>query len=90
MLILTRRTSERLMIGDTPIIITIIDVRGNQVRLGIDAPHSVAVHREEIWLRLQEEKKADATRAATNAAALADAHRMYEATHGKPFTGERS
>lgn len=55
MLVLTRSVGERLIIGDGEIKLTILDVRGNQVRLGIDAPKNIAVHREEIFLRIQEE-----------------------------------
>lgn len=55
MLVLTRSVGERLIIGDGEIKLTILDVRGNQVRLGIDAPKNIAVHREEIYLRIQEE-----------------------------------
>jgi carbon storage regulator CsrA len=54
MLILTRRVGESLMIGDE-ITVTVIDVKGNQVRLGINAPKSVAVHREEIYVRIVQE-----------------------------------
>lgn len=56
MLVLTRRPTEALMIGDD-ISITIIEVRGNQVRIGINAPKYMAVHREEIYERI---KKASA------------------------------
>lgn len=55
MLVLTRSVGERLIIGEGDIKLTILDVRGNQVRLGIDAPKNIAVHREEIYLRIQEE-----------------------------------
>ena len=55
MLILTRRVGERILIGDD-VSITVLGVRGNQVRLGVDAPAEVAVHREEIYHRIQQEK----------------------------------
>jgi carbon storage regulator len=52
MLILTRRVGERLMIGDK-ITVCVLSVRGSQVRVGIEAPANVAVHREEIYKRIQ-------------------------------------
>jgi carbon storage regulator len=55
MLILTRRVGETLMIGDD-IAITVLGVKGNQVRLGIDAPKSVIVHREEVFQKIQREQ----------------------------------
>lgn len=54
MLILTRRVGETLMIGDK-VTVTVLGVKGNQVRLGINAPKDVAVHREEIFQRIQRE-----------------------------------
>jgi len=55
MLILTRRVGETLMIGDE-ISVTVLGVKGNQVRLGINAPRNVAVHREEIYERIRNEE----------------------------------
>ncbi|MEH6457257.1 MAG: carbon storage regulator CsrA [Cocleimonas sp.] len=55
MLILTRRIGETLMIGDD-VSITVIGVKGNQVRIGIDAPKEVAVHREEIFNRIKSDQ----------------------------------
>ena len=55
MLILTRKPSETLMIGDD-IKITVLSVSGNQVKIGIDAPKSIPVHREEVFVRIKEEK----------------------------------
>ena len=55
MLILTRRVGEALMIGDD-ISISVLGVKGNQIRIGIDAPREVAVHREEIFNRIKTEE----------------------------------
>lgn len=55
MLILTRRAGETLMIGDN-VSITVLGVKGNQVRIGVNAPKDISVHREEIYQRIQREK----------------------------------
>ncbi|MBW3568042.1 MAG: carbon storage regulator CsrA [Proteobacteria bacterium] len=58
MLILTRRVGETVMIGDN-VTVTVLGVKGNQVRLGVNAPKDVAVHREEIYDRIKREQGGD-------------------------------
>lgn len=56
MLVLSRQKDESIMIGDD-VEITIVDVRGDKVRLGINAPRNIAVHRKEIYIAIQKEKE---------------------------------
>lgn len=78
MLILTRRVGETIVIGDD-VIVTVLGIKGNQVRIGINAPKDVSVHREEIYQRIQQEKGGPiptttaAPKVETNAAPVAPA-----------------
>ncbi|HAE22869.1 MAG TPA: carbon storage regulator [Spirochaetaceae bacterium] len=56
MLILTRKTNEKVVIGDG-IVVSVVEVRGDQVKLGIEAPRSVKVYRQEVYLAIQEENR---------------------------------
>ena len=70
MLVLTRRPSESVMIGDD-VVVTVLEVRGDVVRLGINAPRSVQVHREEIYRELQAQNKLAASPSQTSVLELA-------------------
>jgi carbon storage regulator len=59
MLILTRRVGEAVMIGEE-VTVTVLGVKGNQVRIGVNAPKSISVHREEIFERIKNEQQQDA------------------------------
>lgn len=67
MLILTRRVGETVMIGDG-VTVTVLGVKGNQVRVGVNAPKEVPVHREEIYERIRHETEAASTGAKHTAA----------------------
>lgn len=60
MLIITRRAGEKLMIGED-VVVEIMEIVGNQVRVGIQAPQSIRVYREEIWMAVKEDNRAAAT-----------------------------
>ncbi len=62
MLVLTRRANQSIIIGND-IIVTVLEIRGDQVRLGITAPRSVSVHREEVYAEIQRENREAALRA---------------------------
>lgn len=57
MLILTRRVGETLMVGDD-VVITVLGVKGNQVRIGINAPKEISIHREEVYNRINQSQDA--------------------------------
>jgi len=78
MLVLTRKLGENIRIGDV-IKITVLEVRSGQVKLGIDAPPEVKVHREEIYARIQAENR---RAAASSPDALRDAARDLSLEHG--------
>ena len=69
MLILTRRVGEAVVIGED-VTVTVLGVKGNQVRIGVNAPKTVSVHREEIFDRIKNERGDDPTRASESVAAL--------------------
>jgi carbon storage regulator len=72
MLILTRRVGESVMIGND-VTVTVLGVKGNQVRVGINAPKSVAVHREEIYERIKREQEGEPSGESQSSAEFASA-----------------
>lgn len=82
MLVLTRRIGERLRIG-SDIELVVLDVRGRDVRLGVTAPASVAIHREEIYLKIQEANRAAAASQGDLAGAVATAARQLRSRTAK-------
>lgn len=76
MLILTRRVGETVMIGDD-VTITVLGVKGNQVRVGINAPKHVAVHREEIYERIKREQQGGGSDGADEAEKTPDKSAQY-------------
>ena len=77
MLILTRRAGEKLVVGDD-IVISVIEVRGDAVRIGIQAPRSLSVHREEVWLELQRQNAQAASPSDVALGATLDALRRHK------------
>jgi len=82
MLVLTRRPGESVVIGNN-IVVTVLEVRGEQIRLGIDAPRSVTVHREEIYRQVMSENVA-AVASAGSAAQDLLRRRKVPAPPGRP------
>lgn len=83
MLVLSRKVNERIRIGDT-VTITLIEIRGDKIRLGIEAPAHVAVHRQEVWEAIQREKQTTGTEAD-----LSPVDGVAVAPPGFPFGGSR-
>ncbi len=60
MLVLSRKCGEKIVIAESGIVVTILEVRGPKVRLGIEAPANISVHRAEVWARIQKEREVEA------------------------------
>ena len=87
MLVLSRRSHESIRIGDT-IVVTVLEVRGDHVRLGIDAPHDVEVHRQEVYEAIQTANLSAASPAPAAVAAAATAIRQMMGTGAAAETAE--
>ncbi len=88
MLVLTRRLNQSILIGDPqgdgpPVEVTVIEVRGGQVRLGIQAPGGVTVHRKEVYLQVQQENETSA--AGSRKAVYQDVQQENRAAADSPF-----
>lgn len=68
MLILSRHRDEQILIGDN-IVVTVVDIRGDKVRLGFEAPQSVPIHRREVWGKINQQVAAEAAKCQTPTAA---------------------
>ena len=79
MLIITRKPGEKIAIGDD-ITVTVLDIKGGQIRIGIDAPRAVSIHRQEVYERIRQENRAAA---AVDASDLNRAVSLFESTHIK-------
>ena len=77
MLVLSRKKDEVIVVGDD-IEITLVDIRGDQVKIGVSAPRSVSIHRKEIYDAIQSENKAAAQATKTSVASLAEALRKKD------------
>ena len=65
MLVLSRKQREAIIVGDGEIVIKVVEVRGDKVRIGIEASADIPIHREEIWQQIQQKASADVNRVAT-------------------------
>ncbi len=89
MLILTRRVGETIVIGDD-VVVTVLGIKGNQVRIGINAPKNVSVHREEIYQRIQQEKGGPTSHAGAAGITVEQESPSYEAAGNSSTTSASS
>ena len=89
MLILTRRVGETIVIGDD-VIVTVLGIKGNQVRIGINAPKDVSVHREEIYQRIQQEKNTTPKQEEAAPAPVAPVRKKRESKTDKTDKNDKS